>query len=75
MAVTLERLQAEMLSLSPADRARLLDRLIASMEVDAEAEAAWEAVADTREAEVDSGAVSTIPLAEVIARLESRFPG
>ena len=42
MSTTLEALQAEVLRLSPADRARLLDRLIASLDVDSEAEAAWD---------------------------------
>lgn len=75
MAATLEELQAQVLGLSPADRSRLLDRLIASLGEDAEAEAAWDVLADVREAELNAGTVTAVPLAEVIARLESRFPG
>ena len=48
MSTTLETLQAEVLRLLPQDRARLLDRLIASLDVDTEAEAAWDALADQR---------------------------
>ncbi|HEY8708095.1 MAG TPA: addiction module protein [Burkholderiaceae bacterium] len=75
MSTTLETLQAEILCLSPKDRARLLDRLIASLDVDTEAEAAWDALADGREAEMETGTVQPVPLDVAIARLEARFPG
>lgn len=75
MSVSVEALHAEVLRLSPSDRARLLDRLIASLDQDAEAEAAWDAEANRRDAELDSGAVKAAPFAEAIARLEARFPG
>lgn len=73
MATSLDALEAEVLRLSPPDRARLLERLIASLDSDAEAEAAWDAVADAREAELTSGSASVIPLEEALARLEARF--
>ncbi len=75
MSTTLEALQAEVLRLSPADRARLLDRLIASLDVDSEAEAAWDDLADKREQELETGAVRSVSLDVAIARLEARFPG
>ena len=75
MPSNLEALQAEVLRLPPADRAKLLDRLIASLDVDVEAEAAWDALADAREQELESGAVKAVPVDVVIARLEARFPG
>lgn len=75
MSTTLESLQAEVLRLSPADRARLLDRLIASLEVDRDAEAAWDDLAEKREQELVAGAVQSVPLDVVVARLEARFPG
>ena len=75
MSTTLEVLQAEVLRLSSADRARLLDRLIASLDVDTEAEAAWDDLADKREQELEAGAVRTVALDVAIARLEARFPG
>ena len=46
MQTTLETLQAEVMRLSPADRAKLLDRLIVSLDVDPDAEAAWDELAD-----------------------------
>jgi hypothetical protein len=75
MSTTLEALQAEVLRLSPKDRAHLLNRLIASLDVDTEAEAAWDALADEREAGIESGATQPVALDLAIARLEARFPG
>lgn len=75
MPSTLETLQAEVLRLSPADRARLLDRLIASLDVDAGAEAAWDQLADKREQELQAGTAQAVPLEVAVARLEARFPG
>ena len=40
MQSTLETLQAEVMRLSPADRAKLLDSLITSLDIDADVEAA-----------------------------------
>ena len=75
MATTLKTLQAGVLRLSPADRARLLDRLIASLDIDAEAEAAWDALADKREVELATDTARAVPRDVAIARLEARFPG
>lgn len=75
MSTTLEVLQAEVLRLSPKDRAQLLDRLIASLDADTEAEAAWDAVAAAREAEITTGSVQPVPLEDALSRLEMRFPG
>ena len=75
MQTTLETLQAEVMRLSPADRAKLLDRLIASLDVDADAEAAWDELADQREQELQTGRTQAVPLDVVIARLEARFAG
>jgi len=49
--------------------------LIASLDVDAQAEAAWDAVADEREGQLEKGAAQTVSLDVAIARLETRFPG
>ena len=75
MPTSVEALEAEVLRLSPADRARLLTRLISSLDTDAEIDAAWDAIADTREAELDSGNVESVPFEAAVARLEARFPG
>lgn len=75
MSTSLEAIEAEVSRLSPADRSRLLEHLIASLEVDDEIEAAWEAVADEREADLASGKVQPVAFEDAIARLEARFPG
>lgn len=75
MTTALETLQAEVLRLSPADRARLLDRLIASLDVDAGIEAAWDKLADDREQELAAGTANAVSVDVAISRLEARFPG
>lgn len=75
MVITVEMLEAEALKLTPADRTRLLERVLASLDADEEVESEWDAVADAREAESESGGVQPVPLEDAIARLEARFPG
>jgi putative addiction module component (TIGR02574 family) len=71
----LEVLEAQALKLSAADRSRLLERLLASLDVDPDVEAAWDDVADAREATLEAGQATAVPLDEAVARLEARFPG
>ena len=75
MSSTVEVLQAEVLNLSKADRSRLLERLIASLDVDADAEAEWEQLAAHRDTELESGAVTGVPLEDAMAQLRARFAG
>ena len=75
MQATLEMVQAEVMRLSPADRATLLDSLIASLDIDADAEAAWDELADRREDDLETGAAQAIPLDVAVARLEVLFRG
>lgn len=75
MRVNLEVLQAQVMSLSKADRSRLLDRLIASLDADPQAEAQWEQLAEQRDAELESGTVAPIALEDAMASLRTRFPG
>ena len=75
MQSTLETLQAEVMRLSPADRAKLLDSLITSLDIDADVEAEWDELADRREHDLKSGAAEGIPLEVAVARLEARFSG
>ena len=73
MSTTLEILEAEVLRLAPADRSHLLERLIASLDLDPGVEQAWELEADRREAELASGSVAAVPGHEAIARLRARL--
>ena len=61
-------LEAEALKLNPEERARLADRLLASLSDDAEIEEAWAAEVDRRIAEIEAGRAQVVPAAEAIAR-------
>lgn len=73
MSCTVEALEAEALQLSPAERARLVERLIASLDTDPEIEEAWAVEVERRNAEIESGAVSLIPGPEALAKLKAQF--
>jgi putative addiction module component (TIGR02574 family) len=66
-------LEAEALQLSAAERARLVERLIASLDADPEIEEAWAAEVERRNAQIESGAVSLIPGPEALAKLKAQF--
>jgi putative addiction module component (TIGR02574 family) len=73
MPTTIEVLEAEALQLPAADRARLVDRLIASLDNDPEVEEAWAAEVERRNAEIESGAVTLLPGPETLAKLKAEF--
>jgi len=73
MAPKVETLEAEALQLPPGDRARLVERLIASLDADPEIEDAWAAEVERRQAEIESGSVSLLPGPETLAKLKSDF--
>ena len=75
MQATLEAIRAEVMRLSPADRANLLDSLIASLDIKANVEAVCDELADRREHDLETGAAQAIPLDVAVARLEAQFPG
>lgn len=66
MSAAFETLQSEVLSLSKPDRARLLDRLIASLDEDAASEKAWDELAASRDEALDAGTVMPVSLDEVM---------
>ena len=67
----LEILETEALKLTPGEREALAQRLLASLDEDAEIEDAWAAEIERRIAEVESGAVQVIPIAEALARVRA----
>jgi putative addiction module component (TIGR02574 family) len=73
MSSTVEALEAEALQLSVAERARLVERLIASLDIDPEVEEAWAAEVERRNAEIESGAVALISGPEALAKLKAEF--
>ena len=71
--MTTEQIEQELMKLPVADRARLAERLIASLDADAEIEAAWTAEVRLRDEEMRSGAVEAIPLEDALTTVRTRF--
>lgn len=70
---TAETLEAATLQLTPADRARLVDRSIATLDADPEVEEAWAAEVERRQTEIENGTVSLLPGPEILNKLKSEF--
>lgn len=73
MITMLEALEAEVLKLPASDRTHLLERLVASLDADADTEAAWAHEADHRQTEVDTGAVEAVSGDAMMLRLRARL--
>jgi putative addiction module component (TIGR02574 family) len=73
MARPVRELESQALKLSRRERARLAQRLIASLDQDVEAdtERLWLAEAERRLAELKSGKVAGIPAEKVIRKVRS----
>lgn len=71
MSMPIEVLEAEVLNLPSAERSRLLDRLIASLDTDPAIEDAWKQEARRRDEEIDSGSVKSRFGSEVLAELRA----
>ena len=71
MSIPLETLEVAVLRLSPKERARLLDRVVASLDADSARDAAWDGVAAQRETTLATGTDAEAPLDEVLARLKA----
>lgn len=73
MPSQLEYVEAQVMQLTPAERNHLLERLIISLDTDPEVEAAWEQLADQREADIEAGRAQFLPGDEVMAELRARL--
>ena len=73
MATSAEQVEAEALQLPAPQRARLAERLIASLDEDADHEQAWAEEVQRRLAELQSGHVQAIPAADVLAEARARL--
>lgn len=73
MSSNVEVLEAEVLKLPAAERARLVERLIASLDADPEVEEAWAAEVERRQADLESGAARLVPGPETLAKLKAEF--
>ena len=73
MSMNVEALEVEALHLPPVERARLVEKLIASLDADPEVEEAWAAEVERRQAQLDSGEVSLLPGPETLTKLKAEF--
>jgi hypothetical protein len=73
MGTPLETLESEVLRLPTAERKRLLDRVVASLDADAARDAAWDAIAANREAEATKDPALIVPLDEVLKQLRAEL--
>lgn len=69
----LEALAEEVLQLAPEARAKLLDRVVASLDADRARDAAWDTLAAQRDAELESGQAVAIPVEQTLARLRAEL--
>ena len=70
---SVHEIEAQVLRLAAEDRARILERLIASFEPDSGVEQAWVDDDLRREADVLGGKVQLVPGAEAVARVRARI--
>ena len=73
MSSAIEKIEAEALRLSPTERAHLVERLIASLDLYPPVEEAWAAEVERRNREVENGKVSLVSGPDAVARLRALF--
>ena len=73
MSMSIEALEAELLLLPAADRALLLDRVVANLDSDKARDAAWDQLAALRDAEIECGVSIPVAGPEAIARLRAEL--
>ena len=73
MQSLIEDLEIQALGLPPEERARLLQRLIASFEPKSPAQTAWMQLARHRRDDVKSGLRPMVPGHEALARIRARL--
>jgi len=62
---------SQVLQLPTAERAKLLNQVISSLEADVQRDARWNALAAERDAEADADPSALVPVAEALARLRA----
>ena len=71
MPTPVEVLAQQVLQLPTAERTRLLDQVISSLDADRERDAKWNALAARRDAEAESDPSTLVPAVEALARLRA----
>ena len=73
MSLPIDALEAAVLRLPTSERARLLDRLVASLDADKDRDEAWDRLAAARDAEIESGGANIVPGHEALTRLRAEL--
>jgi putative addiction module component (TIGR02574 family) len=73
MSISVEDLTTQALVLPAEDRAKLVERLIASFEPRSPSEVAWLTLAARRRDDVRAGKVAMVPVDDAIARVRARI--
>jgi len=73
MSLPVEALELEVLRLPTADRVRLLDRVIASLDADKARDKAWDDLAAARDVEIERGESVPVSGGDAIARLRAEL--
>ena len=73
MQAALELLEAQVLKLSADDRARLLDRIVLSLNAEAGRDQTWDDLAAQRDAEIKSGKIADIDGSHALARPRAKY--
>ena len=73
MPIPVEALEAEFLRLPAADRVRLLDRVIASLDADKSRDQAWDRLAAERQAEIEADPSVLVSGPEFLEQLRSEL--
>jgi putative addiction module component (TIGR02574 family) len=71
MGIQLERLESEAMLLTSGERAAFAQMLLASLDEDADLDDAWAAEVERRIADIESGTVEVVPVADGIAQLRA----
>ena len=70
---TFEVIEAQALELERSDRARLINRLIFSLDIDPEIEDAWATEVERRHSAIESGTSSWLDGPETLSKLKKEF--
>lgn len=73
MATQVEILEAEVLQLPAAERALLVQALIASLDVETEVEDVWAEEVERRHAQIESGESQMISGPEALAKIRAKY--
>jgi len=73
MSLPVEVLEVEVLQLPPLERAHLVEKLIASLDIDPAVEEAWAVEVERRLLEIESGDAKLLSASETVAKLKAEF--